>query len=356
MLLYIVDGVETALWLILGVLASYTDLRSGKVYNKHLIFFLLSGVGILILRLCVDDEYLKIWSLTLGIGVVLAVFLYAVRVWAAGDAKLYSTLLLLIPPRWTEWSHTGVPGFSIAITIFILGYVYLLLETIYLLVKKAIQPDVKGKSWRFLQNNSRYSLNKVILRFYLSFSVAGLIQSLLFYTIPKFYLPYRQGFILVQVFILMAIMNRMNTWKNRTLFMAATLCFILYQSFTFTRAGIIGVHSLTPLLVVILVAAARLIGQPYNYQFVFIENVRAGMILSFDTIMEFYGSRVKGLPSSTTESTRSRLSEEEVRSIKRWALTKRGNNQIRIVRHLPFAPFIVLGMLLQVLYGLTKIM
>ena len=55
------------------------------------------------------------------------------------------------------------------------------------------------------------------------------------------------------------------------------------------------------------------------------------------------GSKVKGLPQFTTENTDSRLTKEEVESIKRWSKTKKGTSEIVVVRHLPFAPFMLCG-------------
>ena len=85
------------------------------------------------------------------------------------------------------------------------------------------------------------------------------------------------------------------------------------------------------------------ISSKYNYETINVSDLKARMILSFGSVIQFYGSNVKGLPKSTTESTDSRLTEDEVSSIKRWSKTKRGKDEITIVKHLPFAPFILIG-------------
>ena len=76
------------------------------------------------------------------------------------------------------------------------------------------------------------------------------------------------------------------------------------------------------------------------------------MILSFESVIRFYNSRIKGLPKSTTETTDSRLTEEQVESIKRWSKSKKGQETIVIVRHMAFAPFMLVG---EILFFITKL-
>ena len=53
------------------------------------------------------------------------------------------------------------------------------------------------------------------------------------------------------------------------------------------------------------------LAERYNYQEINTVDVKAGMILSYGTILQFINSRVKGLPQYTTEDIASRISEEE---------------------------------------------
>ena len=64
------------------------------------------------------------------------------------------------------------------------------------------------------------------------------------------------------------------------------------------------------------------------------------------SILLFAKSRVKGLPTFSTEDLKSRLSAEEVDSINRWSKTSSGQEAIVIVRKIPFALFIGVGTLL----------
>jgi hypothetical protein len=81
----------------------------------------------------------------------------------------------------------------------------------------------------------------------------------------------------------------------------------------------------------------------YNYKEIKTENVKVGMILSAFTISKFYISKVKGLPKISTEDMRTRLTQENVEAVRRWRTSKYGEDTIVIVRKIPFAVFIFLG-------------
>ena len=90
----------------------------------------------------------------------------------------------------------------------------------------------------------------------------------------------------------------------------------------------------------------------YNYCKIATKDVRENMILSFIAVQQFSASRIKGLPKYTDESTKSRINEEEAEAIRRWEGSKYGQKEIIIVRHLPFAIFILIGV---VTYTIGKV-
>ena len=78
------------------------------------------------------------------------------------------------------------------------------------------------------------------------------------------------------------------------------------------------------------------------YETIQINNLQKGMILSLGSSLLMQGSRVRGLPDISSEDLRSRLTENEVDSIARWAAGRKIES-IDIVRKIPFALFIFLG-------------
>ena len=96
-------------------------------------------------------------------------------------------------------------------------------------------------------------------------------------------------------------------------------------------------------LLVLVVVALRSIAEKYNYKTIPTAEVKQGMVLSYGTVLLFTPSKIKGLPASTTEDIRSRISDEEAKNILRWENSKYGQAQITIVRKIPFAIFITVG-------------
>ena len=138
----------------------------------------------------------------------------------------------------------------------------------------------------------------------------------------------------------MVVKERNHTIIISVLFLLANI--IYYILFGFQMYSI----NLKMLILVLIIMAFRDIAEKYNYEEIKIEDLKPRMILSYGSVLSFYGSRVKGLPQSTTESTDSRLTSDEVESIKRWSKSKKGKDTIVIVKHLPFAPFILCGELI----------
>lgn len=62
-------------------------------------------------------------------------------------------------------------------------------------------------------------------------------------------------------------------------------------------------------------------------------------------------SRVKGLPDMSHENISDRISESECESIHRWEKSKYGSKTVKIVRKIPFAIFISLGIVTYIIVG-----
>ena len=99
-------------------------------------------------------------------------------------------------------------------------------------------------------------------------------------------------------------------------------------------------------MIIFAILALKNFAENYNYRDLAIDELKPGMVVSLNQTVMFKQSRVKGLPLYSFEDFRSRLSKDEVESIKRWEGSKYGANQVEIVRFIPFAPFIACGMIL----------
>ena len=145
---------------------------------------------------------------------------------------------------------------------------------------------------------------------------------------------------LLLIYIYTVIKGRKKSLAITSVFLLANIIYYMYFGFS--------IYSINfkMLILVLLIMIFRSIAEKYNYEEIKVEDLKSRMILSTGSVLEFYGSRVKGLPQSTTENTDSRLNQEQVESIKRWSKTKKGKETIVIVRHMPFAPFMLLGVIM----------
>ena len=117
------------------------------------------------------------------------------------------------------------------------------------------------------------------------------------------------------------------------------------------QQAIISKSMLLNYTIVFLMLLLRLFIDEYNYETIPTKEVKKGMILATSTVVLFLNSKVKGLPLSSTEDLRSRLTQEEVDSILRWEHSKYGSDSIQIVRKIPFAIFISSGTIMFLLFG-----
>ena len=83
--------------------------------------------------------------------------------------------------------------------------------------------------------------------------------------------------------------------------------------------------------------------------------IKKGMILSASSVMLFLNSNIKGLPMKVSEDMAARLTDEEVDSIKRWARSKNGKDELIIVKKIPFAFFINIGYAIFMIIGGYKL-
>jgi preflagellin peptidase FlaK len=95
------------------------------------------------------------------------------------------------------------------------------------------------------------------------------------------------------------------------------------------------------ILVIILLLCQMMI-KTNLYEEVKLIELKKGMILSTFSSIMMQGSRVRGLPSVSSEDLRDRLTQEQVESILRWGEGK-NIETVSVVKKIPFAVFLSLG-------------
>ena len=74
--------------------------------------------------------------INLFISGIIAFLFFCFKIWAAGDAKLFLAIILMIPYEIYEVEKSNIfPALYLLILIFSVAFIYVVIETIYLLIK-----------------------------------------------------------------------------------------------------------------------------------------------------------------------------------------------------------------------------
>lgn len=342
MLVYI----QALIAIVLGVVSSITDFKNKKIYNKNIIIAVgLSGLTYLIFFKQIEN--LQSYLINLIISIIISFIFFYLKIWAAGDAKLFLAIVFMIPFELYEVSDKNIfPALILLIMMFSIAFIYVVFETFYLWGK-----DKDRLNKIQITNIDKTKVKDFILQYFMGYFIILFINNIAL----KFFMEFKinnGGLMLLCNMFVLIFTYRMIKGKKKSLI--ATSVFAILNFIYYVLFGL-QIYSLNikMLIIVLIILIFRTISEKYNYEEIKIIDLKPRMILSYESVIKFYSSRVKGLPKTTTETTDSRLTETEVESIKRWSKTTKGQDTIIIVRHMPFAPFIFVG---EVLFFILKLL
>lgn len=331
------EAYQIAILMVLFVNVALSDIHRGIVRNKSLLFALVAGIVSVIpyyAFFATDCIIAYVINLVIGIGVSL--LLYAMGIWGAGDSKLLSVTVLVFPARLYCINNRSLASCFLLISIvFIIAFIYVIIDTLVLGIK---QKDL------FKLPKRKFDW-KGYLKGFLFFSLMlALFNGVLFVILPDTLLI--DGTLLATIhFVVILIGLRIEEKANWYVILSMG---VTYAVMLLCRIAQFDLSSInwSVYIVVILLVLFRSFADKYNYKTIPVSELKPGMILSMGSVLLFAKSRVKGLPTFSTEDLRSRLSADEVESIYRWSKTPSGQEVIVIVRKIPFAFFIGIGTLL----------
>lgn len=317
----------------LGIITSVTDIRDGRIYNKTLRYFAVAAivVGIIYYGYFARD-LLILYITNFVIITVISLILFYTHSFAGGDCKLVMVMAMLYPANYClVYGNTDVTlYFALGIAI-IYGYIYLLVFSIYALIRgktKITKAYVKGYLISFIRSfvsASGYicAINIVFIfigmqGIYINKWIIRMVCMITAWLVGKNVLL-KKWVVILAVYILDII--------------AGVLCG--FVPFSFNPENYI--------LVLILLLCQMAI-RTSIYEDMQIVDLKKGMILSSVSSMLMQNSRVRGLPPVSSEDLKSRLTEEQIESIRRWA-DSRNITSVTVVRKIPFAVFIFGGFL-----------
>ena len=323
---------------ILGVSCSLSDLKQGIVPNKFLLIAAACGIVLHGLFLVFGGApYYPTWLLNMALADIIAFILFSSQMWAAGDAKLFMILYFLTPPMLLDANtliHCVVPY----IYIFVPALGWTIMDSFFHLVRRDPRRVVK------------IHVKKILLRMALVLIEATALHSIINCLAATFVSEN-------EMFISLAVMGYAyfcgeNRWMQRWFVVTA-------HALLLTIATAIGAWQIAPLnwfncAFILCVLGIQSFAGLYNYQQIATCDVKKGMILSAEAVVQFQRSRIHSLPSNPSEQINARLTGEEADAVHRWGSSVNGLPTLWIVRKIPFAIMISFGFILWILIRIAR--
>ena len=339
-------------WLILALLFFFvgiciiSDCKQSIVPNKIVAYALASFIILDVISYgFYSRQFFLDFLLNLSLIAVVSFVFYAFHIWAAGDCKLMLACAFGIPGRlYTVWPIGKATGFLIFIIIFSTAFLFLMFESAAIRIKKK-QYKISFQKTNFV---------RWILSYFSTVFALLCCDGLLVLAFPEsIFDPILSSAInFVIVLTLIQIRDKLSITQLVYMLVGTLVAYL-----ALFILGIVEVSISVSVKNLVLVFAVLLLGAfaaEYNYRTISVDELKAGQILSFATVVLFSQSRVDGLPRTTTEDLRSRLSQANVDSIKKWANTKTGSQFVVIVRKIPFVIFMGIGLFSFVLIGVLR--
>lgn len=321
--------------------SSITDIRHGIISNK--IVLVSSSIGLIIDIIgwsIFDSSYIKYQLVNILTTEFVSILLYALHIWAGGDCKLMFAISLAIPyelylPAFNKWTSL----ITLLAIIFGVSYIYLIFDSIILGIKRK---RIIGKD-KFITN-----MKIIIGKWICCVSYILLFDQIIINSIPDIINKF-QILILIINICLVFIISGLNFLRNKFIIIGIIIAGIAVK--IIFNQPIISKFMIINYTLVIVFIILRIFIDEYNRETIETSKVEKGMILSTATTLLFVNSKVKGLPAQSTEDLRSRLTETEAESVRRWEKSKYGTPTIEIVRKIPFAIFISAGTVIFLVLG-----
>ena len=326
--------------LLVSIISAVTDIKSGKIYNRLLLPFSVLGLVFLVLYFTKNQE-LASYLINLFIGSLLSIVLYKSKVWGAGDSKLWIFICAFLPFLIFDYNtYILYPSMYIFIYTFLFAYIYVISDTLLQLLRK--------RQFKAITFSKKGLTKDRILIFISVYFMISIVYGLLTLLLEEYFIYNR---LWISIFVILLLNSKINFYIERFkryyfAILATVYILVLALQVNLFDSPVSVNYHLGPIIVWLVVITIRLISSDFNYDEINTKDVVAGMVLSKSSVANFTRSRIKGLPLYTDESTKFRITEPQAAAIKKWENSKYGNETIVVVRHIPFAIFISLGLIL----------
>lgn len=329
--MHILEGIYIVLIFCLCLLCSKSDLKTGIISNKTLLIFFAVAVGLdLIYYKCFVSDLFVDFLINFTIVTVISLVLFYLGVFAGGDCKFTIVLALMFPSRfYVEFRNSNITLiFAIAFAIFA-GYCYLLASSVKAIITKKV-----SITFEYIK---QYIIN--FLKVYLSAIIYISLLNILFEIFNGFKVNINLWIIRIICIIFAWCVGKFDILK-KWFFVVPALVAVVVLSIIF-KVIPVSINPENYILVFVLLFCQMAI-KTNIYETISVDQLKKGMILSTVSTVVMQSSITQGLPSVSTEDLKSRLTLDEIESVKIWARATH-TDVLTIVKKIPFGIFISIG-------------
>lgn len=338
----VIEYIKMALLLILGIIASVSDIRKGIIRNRDLSFFSLAAIILDVINYgFLARDLAIVFLLNLAILLVTSIILFFIRVFAGGDTKLLIVFALLYPAEmYVVYGKSQITLLLSLLIALIFGYLYLLGYATIKLIKKENKVNWRKVGTYLLS----FLKNYIAVLIY----ITGINLIFLWISIRFITIPFWVSWIICIAAAL--LVGRIKVLKKIYILIAVAAADIVFAVLLHTMP--VSTDPKTYIVTVILVLC-QMTMQTNLYEAVSVDEIKAGMILSAATSLAMQASKIQGLPGVSKENLESRLTEDEAASVQKWVRSINADC-IYVVRKIPFAIFLLTGFVCYfIIWGIT---
>ena len=327
-----IEYVMLAILTCLGVLATVSDIREGVIRNRMIAIFMSIAVVLdIVYYIFFAREMVLYFAINVVLVIIICLILFFTHSLAGGDCKLIPVMVLLYPAGgYLIYKNSLITMFFSVCFAILYGYIYLFVT--------ALIRIFSGKT-KIEEKNIKSFLLNYLKSYGIAYAYISLVNMCLS-IVGRYVFSIPKVVVLAVCFAVAWASGKIKILRKiPSLIIVICITIVLASIFKILPVSLNpGTYIFTAFLILCQMTIRTVL-----YDTIKTEEVKKGMILSLFSSMLMQNSRIADLPAVSTEDLRSRLTEKEADSVRRWGQSKKGHKEITIVRKIPFAVFILLG-------------
>lgn len=356
---------------VIGGICSYTDIRYGKIFNKWIVTGLFWGISFYIflffynfffLFQTSNIKYLMEVGTNTLISFLVGYLLWNFNLWSAGDAKFFSLCAFLLPLKFYSKSYlTFFPSFNLLVNLFVPLLLILTFTAFFMGIKELFNYRKRLKNIKKIDIKKVFSifktLGKKLSQLFLNFIFIFILfqqtasfrefipgEEFLFNPLTFFFL----------LFVLSGYLSKIQTKKKWIGYFINGTVFIYFSYLIFSgKIEILKLILKNTLFFMVLITFLRQVLNFYiekkEVKKIKIKDIQKGAVISKNELgLILKELKQKGMDKSFGEIIAEGLKENQVKIIKDL-FTENPNIETKIYKTFPFAPFMLLSVVISML-------